>query len=88
MTDFEYGRLLACKGDRDRAHFHLELVISGKPLEVNAANRKGKYSMEVSLLILSPHLPPPFYVSDILLIPVVCPAERSARSNERSPGGS
>ena len=46
MTDFEYGRLLACKGDRDRAHFHLELVISGKPLEVNAANRKGKYSID------------------------------------------
>ncbi|KAI0295131.1 hypothetical protein B0F90DRAFT_1811542 [Multifurca ochricompacta] len=38
---FEYGRLLACMG----------LVMSGKPLEVNVAARKGKYSLESELLM-------------------------------------
>lgn len=38
--DFEYGRLLACMGDKDGARSQLDLVLSGKPLEVNAAGRK------------------------------------------------
>lgn len=46
---FEYGRLLACQGDKEGAHKQLNLVYSGKPLEVNAAGRKGKYSMESAL---------------------------------------
>ncbi|KAI0049076.1 hypothetical protein FA95DRAFT_1489914 [Auriscalpium vulgare] len=46
---FEYGRLLACKGDQDGARKHLDLVFSGKHLEVNAAGRKGKYSLESAL---------------------------------------
>ncbi|KAI8992733.1 hypothetical protein BD414DRAFT_482011 [Trametes punicea] len=46
---YEYARLLACEGDKDTARVHLELVISGKPLEVNASSRKGKYSMENAL---------------------------------------
>lgn len=43
----------ACKGDKEKARVHLELVISGKPLEVNATARKGKYSMEVCTLSFS-----------------------------------
>ncbi|OBZ74848.1 Tetratricopeptide repeat protein 39B [Grifola frondosa] len=46
---YEYARLLACKGDRESARKHLELVLSGKPLEISAAARKGKYSMENAL---------------------------------------
>ncbi|EIN05662.1 hypothetical protein PUNSTDRAFT_74230 [Punctularia strigosozonata HHB-11173 SS5] len=46
---YELGRLLACKGDRDGARRHLELVLSGKPLEASAAARKGKYSMQNAL---------------------------------------
>ncbi|TFY76485.1 hypothetical protein EWM64_g7527 [Hericium alpestre] len=46
---FEYGRLLACTGDREGARRHLDLVFSGKPLEVNASGRKGKYSLESAL---------------------------------------
>ncbi|THH15435.1 hypothetical protein EW146_g5037 [Bondarzewia mesenterica] len=46
---FEYGRLLACKGDREGARKQLDLVFSGKPLEVNWASRKGKYSLESAL---------------------------------------
>ncbi|THG95455.1 hypothetical protein EW026_g6202 [Hermanssonia centrifuga] len=45
-THYELGRLLACKGDKEGARSHLELVMSGKPLEVPPASRKGKYSME------------------------------------------
>lgn len=40
MIDFEYGRLLACMGDKDGARTQLELVLSGKHLEVNASGRK------------------------------------------------
>ncbi|KAI0632607.1 hypothetical protein C8Q77DRAFT_1118462 [Trametes polyzona] len=43
---YEYARLLACQGDKENARSHLELVLSGKPLEVNAAGRRGKYSLE------------------------------------------
>jgi len=46
---YELGRLLACKGDIENARKHLELVMSGKPLEVPPASRKGKYSMENAL---------------------------------------
>ena len=37
-------------GDKDAAKEQFELVLSGKPLEVNASGRKGKYSMEVRVL--------------------------------------
>ncbi|KAH8093114.1 hypothetical protein BXZ70DRAFT_897849 [Cristinia sonorae] len=49
FAHFELGRLLACKGDKDGARVHLDLVNSGKPLEVSATARKGKYSMENAL---------------------------------------
>ncbi|TCD63844.1 hypothetical protein EIP91_004886 [Steccherinum ochraceum] len=49
FAHFELGRLLACMGDKDKARFHLDLVASGKPLEVSGAARKGKYSMENAL---------------------------------------
>ena len=41
--DFEYGRLLACMGDKDGARTQLDLVLSGKHLEVNAAGRKVRW---------------------------------------------
>jgi hypothetical protein len=40
FVDFEYGRLLACTGDKEGARVQLDLVMSGKYLEVNAAGRK------------------------------------------------
>ncbi|KAH9954696.1 hypothetical protein BC827DRAFT_1241298 [Russula dissimulans] len=46
---FEYGRLLANMGDKEGARTQLDLVLSGKPLEVNTAGRKGKYSLENEL---------------------------------------
>ncbi|KAG1873955.1 hypothetical protein F4604DRAFT_1582539 [Suillus subluteus] len=46
---FEYGRLLARSGNKDGARTQFDLVMSGKPLEVNAAGRKGKYSLENAL---------------------------------------
>ncbi|KAI1787088.1 hypothetical protein LXA43DRAFT_1184699 [Ganoderma leucocontextum] len=46
---FEYARLLACMGDKDGARTHLEMVLSGKPLEVAPGARKGKFSMENQL---------------------------------------
>ncbi|KAH9054765.1 hypothetical protein EDB87DRAFT_1767585, partial [Lactarius vividus] len=46
---FEYGRLLASMGDKNGARTQFELVQSGKYLEVNAAGRKGKYSLEGEL---------------------------------------
>ena len=39
-VDFEYGRLLACMGNKEGARIQLDLLLSGKPLEVNAAGRK------------------------------------------------
>ncbi|KAI0691814.1 hypothetical protein BC835DRAFT_1430711 [Cytidiella melzeri] len=48
-THFELGRLKACKGDKEGAKQHLELIQTGKPLEVAPASRKGKYSMENAL---------------------------------------
>ena len=38
--DYEYGRLLACQGDKTAAQAQFDLALSGKPLEVNAAGRK------------------------------------------------
>jgi hypothetical protein len=32
-------------GDEDEAKRHLELVLSGKPLETNVQSRKGKHAM-------------------------------------------
>ena len=34
-------------GDEAEARKHFEIVLSGRPLEVNASARKGKYSLEV-----------------------------------------
>ncbi|KAI0338678.1 hypothetical protein BDW22DRAFT_1362776 [Trametopsis cervina] len=48
-THYELGRLKACKGDVEEAKKHLELIMSGKALEVAPASRKGKYSMENNL---------------------------------------
>jgi len=45
-SHYELGRLLECQGDHDGARRHHELVLSGKPLEVNPSGRKGKYSMQ------------------------------------------
>ncbi|KAG8909024.1 hypothetical protein FRB99_000127 [Tulasnella sp. 403] len=43
----ELGKLYACTGDKAEARRQLEMVLSGKPLEVNPAGRKaGKYSMQ------------------------------------------
>ncbi|KZT18713.1 hypothetical protein NEOLEDRAFT_121846 [Neolentinus lepideus HHB14362 ss-1] len=48
-SHFELGRLLLCAGDKAGAKYHFELVLSGKPLEVNASGKKGKYSLESNL---------------------------------------
>ncbi|KAG8987239.1 hypothetical protein FRB90_003521 [Tulasnella sp. 427] len=47
----ELGRLYSCLGDLEGAKRELELVNSGKPLEVNAAGRKGKYSMQNAIQV-------------------------------------
>ncbi|KAG9041116.1 hypothetical protein FS837_012722, partial [Tulasnella sp. UAMH 9824] len=47
----ELGRLYSCWGDLEGARRELELVNSGKPLEVNAAGRKGKYSMQNAIQV-------------------------------------
>ncbi|KAF5323980.1 hypothetical protein D9611_008246 [Ephemerocybe angulata] len=46
---YEYGRLLACQGNIDKARAEFELVLSGKYLEVGPSGRKGKYSLENAL---------------------------------------
>ncbi|KAG2137023.1 hypothetical protein DEU56DRAFT_736904 [Suillus clintonianus] len=51
FAHFEYGRLLARSGDKDGARTQFNLVMSGKALEVNAAGRKSKYSLENALHI-------------------------------------
>jgi len=48
---YELGRLRANQGDRAESRKHFDLVLSGKPLEVNTATRKGKYSLETSLIM-------------------------------------
>lgn len=50
-ADFELGRLRACMGDEPDARKHFEMILSGKVPEVNAAGRKGKYSLEVRLFL-------------------------------------
>ncbi|KAG8881637.1 hypothetical protein FRB97_009326 [Tulasnella sp. 331] len=50
----ELGKLYACLGDKVEAKRHLELVVSGKPLEINTASRKGgKYSMQNGIHVKS-----------------------------------
>lgn len=49
FLDYELGRLLVCSGDVEGGKTQLDLVYSGKPLEINAAGRKSKYSLEVRL---------------------------------------
>ena len=56
-TDYELGRLLACQGDTESAEHEFELVLSGKPLEVGASGRKGKYSMEVRTVTMDNIIP-------------------------------
>jgi hypothetical protein len=46
-VDYEYGKLLACQGDKVGALKHFEYVTTGKAPESNPAGWKGKYSMEV-----------------------------------------
>ncbi|CAK5267930.1 unnamed protein product [Mycena citricolor] len=46
---YEYGRLLACMDNESEARTHLELVMSGKYLEVGTSGKKGKYSLENAL---------------------------------------
>ena len=46
-ADFEYGRLLACQGDKDGALKHFEYVTAGKAPESNPAGWRGKYNLEV-----------------------------------------
>ncbi|KAH9856071.1 hypothetical protein C2E23DRAFT_809912 [Lenzites betulinus] len=46
FAHYELARLLACQGDKANAQIQLELVLSGKPLEINTAGKQGKYSME------------------------------------------
>ncbi|KAI5118784.1 hypothetical protein M0805_005014 [Coniferiporia weirii] len=48
---FEIGRLHACMGKKDEARRHFSLVLSGKPLEIDASTRKGKYSLESALIM-------------------------------------
>lgn len=46
--DYELARLYARMGDSAEAKRHLELVISGKPLETNVQSRKGMWPMSCS----------------------------------------
>ncbi|EJT97245.1 hypothetical protein DACRYDRAFT_119682 [Dacryopinax primogenitus] len=50
-THYDLGRLHACLGNVPEAKRHLELVMSGKTLEVNASGKKGKYSLENALMV-------------------------------------
>jgi len=40
-ADYELGKLEARNGDKEEARRHIELVLSGKVLEVNWSGRKG-----------------------------------------------
>jgi len=51
VTHYELARLYARMGDLAEAKRHLELVLSGKPLETNVQSRKGKYSMESAIAL-------------------------------------
>ncbi|KAG8808352.1 hypothetical protein FRC17_003991 [Serendipita sp. 399] len=50
---YELGRLEARNGNKEEAKRHIELVLSGKVLEVNWSGRKGKYSLENALNLRS-----------------------------------
>ncbi|KAG8757111.1 hypothetical protein FRC14_002373 [Serendipita sp. 396] len=52
-THYELGRLEARIGNKEEAKRHIELVLSGKVLEVNWHGRKGKYSLENALHLRS-----------------------------------
>ena len=54
LSDYELGRLLSREGDNEAARKQFDLVLSGKPLEATTHGRKGKYSMEVGVLISRP----------------------------------
>lgn len=56
-SDYELGRLMSREGDDEAAKTQFDLVLSGKPLEVNASGRKGKYSMEACLSSLGSMCP-------------------------------
>ncbi|THU87395.1 hypothetical protein K435DRAFT_782464 [Dendrothele bispora CBS 962.96] len=49
---YELGRLYACRGDTTAAKMHFDLVLSGKYLEVGPSGKKGKYSLEISFLLM------------------------------------
>ncbi len=49
---FELGRLYSQMGNNTKAKHHLQLVLSGKPVEVSpAVKNQGKYSMESALML-------------------------------------
>jgi len=50
-THYELGRLQACRGNIAEGKRHLELVMSGKTLEINSTGKKGKYSLENALMV-------------------------------------
>ncbi|KAH9976889.1 hypothetical protein BGW80DRAFT_1436138 [Lactifluus volemus] len=52
-SHYEYGRLLACMGDKEGARAQFDLVLSGKPLEVNAAGRKNDLHMRTNAALES-----------------------------------
>ena len=58
LTDYELGRLEARNGHKDEAKRHLELVLSGKVLEVNWSGRSGESSVPFMHSALRP-----FYVA-------------------------
>ncbi|KAN0103880.1 Protein of unknown function (DUF3808) domain containing protein [Russula decolorans] len=56
FAHFEYGRLLACMGDKEGARVQLDLLLSGKPLEVSAAGRKNELHLRTNAALEALHL--------------------------------
>ncbi|KAK4049606.1 hypothetical protein OIO90_005365 [Microbotryomycetes sp. JL221] len=48
FTHYELGRLYSSMGDYKKAKYHLELVMSGKGMELSPKKTKGKVSLQVS----------------------------------------
>ncbi|KAH8108397.1 hypothetical protein DFH11DRAFT_1634250 [Phellopilus nigrolimitatus] len=48
---YEIGRLWFCMGNVEKAQHHIDLVLSGKALELDQTSRKGKYSMQSALMM-------------------------------------